>query len=217
MNSGPSTDFGELEPRPPSFAVMSCFHCTETQELLEGNFKPDHQPQLRTIRLYVSSEFTGYGLKKANIARFNFFFFADSTHERAHIASSVFPSLHSHCCSLGLQFCGVDLFSVLPSSFRSLLPPCPGNSPAPSDEEWPREKGLIHLLEREGIFLLASEEIKRCQALSAGPNFIVSTTADPWSLCANYQDDTPPPLPADAVGTEIWVQATPESDPPGRL
>lgn len=108
--------------------------------------------------------------------------FTDTTQERAHVVRDVFPLLHAHSKALGLQFHGVDLYNAVPSSLKHTLlsPPktgdveaLPCNGETGKDPGSPRESGLIYLLEREGLFTLASDEIKRCQSLSAGPNFIV--------------------------------------------
>lgn len=148
----------------------------DIHEVLEGSFKLDHHPSSRAIRIYISSEYGGRSRNIA-IAQMNvyfFCFFLDSAHERFCIVRDVFPALRSHCKSLGLQFYGVDMYSALPSS---LCCSTDGGTPGDgtSNELYAsREYGTLYQLERIGVLKLAVEEIKLCQRLSAGPNFVVS-------------------------------------------
>ena len=102
------------------------------------------------------------------------FVVVDSGHERSHIVEDVFPALHSHSKSLGLQFYAVDMYAALPSHLC-----CPTNgvrteSGGPKDDKEAEEDGTLYHLERMGVLRLAPKEIKLCQQLSAGPNFVVS-------------------------------------------
>ena len=173
----------------------------DVYEILEGNFKHDHHPSSREIRLYISSEFTGttsqsemlarsVGCQKFIILVFSLKFcgalhLTDSSHEKSCIIKDVLPDLRLRCKSLGIQFYAVELCSAISSD---CIPPpthplssSEGSQPRSidrqdsKDSEVAQEDGVIHHLERCGIFKLAREEIKRCQELSAGPNFIVST------------------------------------------
>ncbi len=98
---------------------------------------------------------------------------ADSTYERSSIVRNVFPLLRSHCNSLGLQFYGVHMYSALPSSILSCSETV-REGEASDGLKTSQEDGTMYQLERIGVLKLAAEEIKSCQRLSAGPNFVVS-------------------------------------------
>ena len=88
-----------------------------------------------------------------------------------------------------MQFHAVDLYSAIPSSS---LCPSPALKEAETalreaesvdeegseDPKQPPEDRVIYHLENINTFKHATEEIKRCHSLSAGPNFIVSALAD---------------------------------------
>ena len=138
-----------------------------------------------------------------------FSIFLDSKHEKSCVSEDVFPALRSHCKSLGMQFHAVDFYSAVP-----LPPPRDRETMAADEEESGQsiEDGVIHHLERKGIFKLATEEIKKCQTLSAGPNFIVSITTHKSFLKLHQAS-----LAIDFVGSKIWLQAPTHSYLSGRL
>jgi len=94
------------------------------------------------------------------------------------VGEHVFPQLRSCCQSLGLQFCGVDLYKSLSYSL------VPQQARRQGEEEHD-----IFKLELGGVFELAAKEIELCQEISSGPAFVVCWLATTYfkNLCySNY-------------------------------
>ena len=71
------------------------------------------------------------------------------------------------------------MYNSLPSSLSSELvaaPETPSEHGGESSKNLNEAKddGILYQLERKGILKLTVDEIKRCQRLSAGPNFVVT-------------------------------------------
>ena len=102
-------------------------------------------------------------------------FLSDMSFESPFIVNHMFPALRSHCQSLGLQFYGIDLYNSIPSLLQSPPPDSRIHDGRESSEclEKPWEERVLYQLEREGMLKLAIWEIKKCQIMSTGPNFVV--------------------------------------------
>ena len=151
------------------------------EDVLEGSFAAEQRPLSRSVRLYISSEFSGTPFNPPLWLAIKPCLFIvllipaplDSRCEKQYLWEKVIPELRQFCQTLGLQFHAVDLFRSLPRG----LPCTTSSSSSEGEGEREGEGGdrLLYLLELQGALQLALKEIKLCQRVSAGPTFVVST------------------------------------------
>ena len=89
----------------------------------------------------------------------------DTVVEKDYLFKHAIPKLRQFCQLLGIQFHAIDFYCALPHHCVT-----------------PGAADIVFQLEREGTLKLALEEIKLCQRISAGPNFVVSTAMTKYEL-----------------------------------